>query len=110
MSSDIIEVKEVQRVSKALRERLDTHDNNRKEVQERFHNICNEWRRQIDMLEDCISSELETKFKEEDNHLQSTLSELQTAGKGSLEEVLQRQKQNSLLCRSTDSKTRPSAP
>ena len=60
---------EAEVVVKALNERLDSHDNNRKEVQEKLHNICEKWRKEIDDLEDKINSELETKFKEEDSRL-----------------------------------------
>ena len=65
-------------VMKALNERLDSHDNNRKEVQEKLHNICEKWRKEIDDLEDKINSELEAKFKEEDSRLQTALNDLQT--------------------------------
>ena len=51
--------KEVERVAKALNERLDTHDNNRKEVQDKLHNMCEKWRKEIDVLEEKINSELE---------------------------------------------------
>ena len=67
---------EVERVVKALRECLDSHDNNRKEVQEKLHSMCEVWRKEIDDLEDKINSKLEAKFKEEDSHFQAALNSL----------------------------------
>ena len=49
---------EAERVSKALRERLEEHDNNRKEVQEMLHMLCEVWRKEIDDLEERINNEL----------------------------------------------------
>ena len=50
-----------------------------KEVQEKFHEVCEKWRKEIDELEDKINSELEAKFKEEDNRLQAALNSMQTS-------------------------------
>ena len=79
-------------VTDALIERLDSHDKNRKEVQEQLHNMCEMWRKEIDDLEDRINSELETKFKEEDSRLQTALNDLQTADKESFSEAFQKAK------------------
>ena len=93
-----------------MRERLDSHDNNRKEVQDKLRSMCDEWRKEIDGLEDRINSELETKFTEEDSRLQATLSSLQTAVSSSEEakitEALQKARQNSLCSRGTTSTKR----
>ena len=85
-SSDSRVKAEVKRAAKALRERLDSHDSNRKEVQEKLHNTCEEWRKQIDELEDKINSELEGKYKEEDNRLQTILNELLAATSNATED------------------------
>lgn len=63
----------------ALEWRINAHDDNRMKVQERLHSMCDEWRKQIDALEDGINGDLEMKFKEEDNLLQETLNDLRTA-------------------------------
>ena len=41
---------ETERVVKALNDRLDSHDNNRKEVQEMLHSMCEVWKKEIDDL------------------------------------------------------------
>ena len=71
--------KEVDGVVRALEERIDTHDESRRKVQEKLHEICEKWRRQIDELEEGINSEIEAKFKEEDSHLQAVLSDFRRA-------------------------------
>ena len=62
-----------------LEERIGTHDDNRVEVQEKLHKMCDEWRKQIDLLEDSINEDLEAKFREEENCLQEALSNLRIA-------------------------------
>ena len=57
----------------AIEECIKVHDDNRVEVQERLHSICDEWRKEIDDLEGKISSELETKYTEEDNRFRKLL-------------------------------------
>ena len=84
----------------ALREHLDSHDNSRKEVQEKLHNICKKWRKEIDDLENKINNELEAKFKEEDSRLQATMSNLQSTistGVAKTEEALQKAKAELLV-------------
>ena len=70
---------EVERVTSALRGRLDSHDESRRVAQEKLHTLCEEWRRQADELEDSVNSELEIKFKEEDSRLQAALNNLQAS-------------------------------
>ena len=62
-----------------LEERIGTHDDNRVEVQEKLHKMCDEWRKQIDLLEDSINEDLEAKFREEENCLQEALNDLRIA-------------------------------
>ena len=83
---------EAERVVKALNEHLDSHDESRKEVQDKLHSMCEEWKKEIDDLEDKINSELEAKFKEEDSRLQTALNDLQviiSADEEKLTEALQ---------------------
>ena len=68
---------ELKRVTDALSARLDEHDDNRKDIQEKLHATCEEMRKEINELEDKINNELETKFKAEDDRLQKVLGELQ---------------------------------
>ena len=68
---------EVERVVKALNKRLNSHNENRKEVQDKLLSVCEGWRKEIDDLEDKINSKLEAKFKEEDRCLQAALNNLQ---------------------------------
>ena len=63
----------------AIEECIKVHDDNRVEVQERLHSICDEWRKEIDGLENKINGELEAKYTEEDNRLQEALNDLKTA-------------------------------
>ena len=70
------ELEEINGVEKALKERLESHDENRKAVQERLHSTCEKWRKQIDELEDKVNSELEAAYKNEDGRLQAALSSL----------------------------------
>ena len=86
---------EAKRVVKALERHIESHDNSRKEVQEKLHTICDRWRKEVDELEDKVSNELEAKFKEEDSCLQSTLNNLQTsifAEEAKITEALQKAK------------------
>ena len=87
---------EVESVVKALKERLDSHDNSRKEVQSKLHSMCEEWKKQIDSLEGKINNELGKKFREEDNRFQVALHNLRTVATSSEEtkiiEALQRAK------------------
>lgn len=70
---------EIEAVADALDKRLDSHDNNRKEVQEKLHSICEGWKKHIDDIEDKINNELEEAFKTEDNRLQAALHSLKEA-------------------------------
>lgn len=67
------------RVFDALGVRLEKHDDNRRAVQEKLHELCNGLREQIDEIEGRINSELEGKFTEEDNRLQTALNDLRTS-------------------------------
>ena len=60
----------------ALCERLDRHDNSRRAVQEKLHDVCNELRRHVDEMEERVNKRLEEEFTKEDSRLQSALSEL----------------------------------
>ena len=60
----------------ALCERLERHDDSRRAVQEKLHEVCNELRRHVDEMEERVNKRLEEEFTEEDNRLQSALSEL----------------------------------
>ena len=64
------DTEEAEKVISALVECLESHDTNRKEVQEKLHEICEKWRKEIDDFEDRINNELEGKFKEDDDRLQ----------------------------------------
>ena len=70
---------EIERVSRALSEHLEEHDENRATLQERFHEACEKLKKEIDDLECRINNELREKFTAEDNRLQTALSDLQTA-------------------------------
>ena len=50
---------EAEAVLRALEERIDTHDESRRKVQERLHEVCEKWRKKINELEDRTNSELE---------------------------------------------------
>lgn len=73
-----ITTNEFEEVVKILVERLEKHDENRKAVQSKLHEILNDMRSQIDELEGRINKELEDKFTTEDNRLQSILNSLRT--------------------------------
>ena len=92
---------EVERVVSALIERLGCHDENRREVQEKLHSVCEKWRKEIDDLEDKINSELEVRFKEEDSRIQAVLHDLRTvAAEGNdtnISEALQKAKAELLV-------------
>ena len=91
---------EAERVVKALSERLESYDNNRKDVQDKLHSMCEVWRKEIDDLEDKINGELEAKFKEEDSRLQAAMNNLQgavSADEEKLTEALQKARANLLV-------------
>lgn len=67
-------------IVRALNERLEEHDENRKAVQSSLMEICNERRRQIDGVESGVAKELEEKFAEESRRLETVLNELKMAG------------------------------
>ena len=68
---------ELEKVSKILSERLETHDESRNAAQARLHDFCEELREQIDKLEERVNSEFEEKFAAEDNRIQSAYEDLQ---------------------------------
>ena len=91
-TSQMKKEKETERIVNALEDRLERHDNNRKEVQEKLCSICEKWRKEIDELEVRVNNELEAKFKEEDSRLQTALNDLQviiSADEEKLTEALQ---------------------
>ena len=95
-----IQKEEVERIVNTLEDRIERHDNNRKEVQDKLHNICEKWRKEIDDLEDKINSELDAKFKEEDSRLQAAMNNLQaaiSADEAKITEALQRAKAELLV-------------
>ena len=69
---------EREKVTKALMERLESHDENRVTVQDELHGLCDRIKKQIEEMEDKINSELEEKFAKEDNRLQTALNSIQT--------------------------------
>ena len=73
------DMKEAERVVEALNERLDSHNESRKEIQDKLHEMCEGWKKQIDSLEDKINSDLSKAFTEEDRRLQAALNNLQAA-------------------------------
>ena len=64
---------EVVRGVKALREHLDSHNNNRKEVQRELHEACEKWRKEADELERKTSHDIEVAFSKEKDCLQKAL-------------------------------------
>ena len=67
---------EKERIAKALRERLDEHDENRKIIQDEIASTCDRFAKEAEELEGKLSRELEQEFAKETNRLQSTLSDL----------------------------------
>lgn len=76
-----------ERIIDALSERLEKHDTNRKEVQDKLREICDGLRAQIDELEEKINSELEEKFRDEDTNIQSALNELRTCVRENTDDI-----------------------
>ena len=64
---------EVEKVAKALRERLDSHNKNRKETQDKLHMLCKEFRDRVNEEETTSSREAEEAFARESNELQTAL-------------------------------------
>ena len=64
---------EVEGVVKALRGRLEEHDNNRKEVQEKLHETCEVWMKEIDDLEEKANNKVEEGYAKESEDLQKVL-------------------------------------
>lgn len=71
-------IKEQEEILKTLEERLTEHDDNRKAIQERVDEICNELRNKIDKFEEETNNLLREKFTKEDERLQNALTEIQT--------------------------------
>ena len=65
------------KIEKGLKDRLEEHDENRKAVLEKIHAGCEDLRKQIDGMEERLTSELEEKFEAEDSRLQNTLYNVQ---------------------------------
>ena len=64
---------EVEKVAKVLRERLDSHNKNRKETQDKLHMLCKEFRDRVNEEETTSSREAEEAFARESNELQTAL-------------------------------------
>ena len=93
---------ECDKVSKALSERLEAHDESRKAAQEKLHEACEGLRAQIDRLEESINSELEEKFTAEDNRLQTALSGIRSAEADDVSKMIQKAKAELLVMQSYD--------
>lgn len=106
MSSETVEVrKERDRVAQILSERLVAHDDSRRAAQEKLHEICNELRKQIDVVEDRVNAELEKKFTAEDSRLQDVLNSIRSDAATEDSEILkliQRAKAELLVAQSYD--------
>ena len=57
----------------ALRERLESHNRNRKEVQEQLHNACEGFRKEIDSSEEIAISNTEERYRKESEVLHMVL-------------------------------------
>lgn len=76
---DNITKEEEKAVVKRLEEYLDKHDKNRTTVQNALINICNKLKESIEEMETSINSELEEKYRNEDDRFQEMLAELNKA-------------------------------
>ena len=74
------DISDKEEVINALRDRLENHNENRKSVQERFIEICNNMRKRIDSMEEKFNSELQSKFTSEDERLQYAIHLISKAG------------------------------
>lgn len=66
-------------VVKRLEEYLDKHDKNRITVQDALISICSKLKKSIEEMETSINSELEEKYRNEDDRFQEMLAELNKA-------------------------------
>ena len=48
----------------ALREHLESHDGSRKRVQDKLHEACDRWWKQVDELEEAINNELKKNLQQ----------------------------------------------
>ena len=68
---------ELTKIRDSLSERLEEHDNNRRDIQDQLKTICNDFRAQINDLEERINCRLEEAFQKEDDRLQHALMNIQ---------------------------------
>ena len=73
------DIADKEEVMDALRDRLESHDTNRKTVQDEFNKRCMDLRRKIDDMEEKFNNELHNKFTAEDERLQQAISLISTA-------------------------------
>ena len=93
---------EREKVSKALNERLEVHDDNRKAAQDKLHEACEELRAQIEGLEGKVGGKLEEKFNSEDNRLQAAYEVLQMYCGEDISQKIQKAKAELLVMQSYD--------
>ena len=67
---------EFERVKDGLRRSLEEHNTNRMELQEAFNATCEDMHRQVDELENVLSSKLKEEYSKEENFLQNILERL----------------------------------
>ena len=71
----IAEVEEdPEKVIRALTSRLESHNKNREEIQDKLHSLCEQYRSQVDESEKEANESLEKRFSSEVDSLQSALS------------------------------------
>ena len=75
--------KECEDIARALEERLETHDNSRRAVQDSLHEFCEGLRRQINEMEENVNKKLEEMFTKEDDRLQEALADIRRASSSS---------------------------
>ena len=79
--------KEVERVTKALRERLESHDENRKAIQEKLHRMCEKWRKEIDEQEKKVNCEIEERHSTKIEDIQKALEDTTGANDETLQKL-----------------------
>ena len=74
-------IEEAGKVIEALRRQLETHNESRKGVQEKLRMICEEWRKEIDDLEDKANGKFEKRFAKESDRLGNVLGNSESLGR-----------------------------
>lgn len=69
-------IEEKERIVKALRERLDEHNENGKAIQDEIASTCDRFAKEAEELEGNLNRVLEQEFAKETSRLQSALSDL----------------------------------